>query len=43
VVAESGFHTAGQAGTWANRHLGKVPYTVQRRRVGVWENVDTST
>lgn len=38
-VVETGFNTEGQAGTWARRHLGKVAYTVQRRRVGVWENV----
>lgn len=39
VVLETGFNTAGQAGAWAESRLGKVAYTVQRRRVGVWENV----
>lgn len=38
-VVETGFNTAGQAEAWARRHLGKVAYVVQRRRVGVWENV----
>jgi hypothetical protein len=37
-VVETGFNTSGQARTWAKRNLGKVPYEVQRRRVGVWEN-----
>ncbi len=42
-VVETGFNTEGQAVTWAERRLGKVEYTVQRRRVGVWENADTIT
>lgn len=42
-VVETGFNTEGQAVTWAERHLGKVGYTVRRRRVGVWENTDTIT
>ena len=43
LVVETGFNTEGQAVTWAESQLGKVAYTVQRRRVGVWENVDTIT
>lgn len=39
VVLETGFNTAGQAAAWAESQLGKVAYTVQRRRVSVWENV----
>lgn len=38
-VVETGFNTEGQAAAWARRHLGKVAYSVQRRHVGVWENV----
>lgn len=43
VVVEAGFNTAGQAEAWAASQLGKVVYTIQRRRVGVWENVDAIT
>lgn len=38
-LAEGGFNTEGQAGAWAVANLGKVGYTVQRRRVGVWETI----
>ena len=38
-LAEGGFNTEGQAHSWAATHLGKVGYTVQRRRVGVWETI----
>lgn len=40
-VVETGFHTAGQARTWARGHLGNVGYEVRRRRVGTWETVPT--
>jgi hypothetical protein len=39
VVVETGFNTAGQARAWAAANLGNVAYSVQRRRVAVWENV----
>lgn len=39
-VVETGFNTEGQARSWADSQLGKVAYTVQRRRVGVWENTE---
>ncbi|MGC0237315.1 hypothetical protein [Arthrobacter sp. SD76] len=38
-LVEGGFNTQGQAQAWADENLGKVAYLVQRRRVGVWENV----
>ena len=38
-VAEAGFNTEGQAQAWADANLGKVEYVLQRRRVGVWENI----
>ena len=38
-VTEAGFNTQGQAQAWADANLGKVAYVIQRRRVGVWENV----
>lgn len=40
LVVETGFNTDGQAVTWAVSQLGKAAYTIQRRRVGVWENVE---
>lgn len=43
LVVETGFNTAGQAQAWAESQLGKVAYTVQRRRVGVWEAVKDFT
>lgn len=42
-VAEAGFNTQGQAQAWADANLGKVEYVIQRRRVGVWENVPNIT
>lgn len=42
IVLEAGFHTSGQARAWAVLNLGKEAYQVQRRRVGVWENVPDS-
>lgn len=38
-VLELGFNTEGQARAFAQANLGKDGYEVQRRRVGVWENV----
>jgi len=38
-VVEAGFNTEGQALAWADENLGKVAYAVQRRRVGVWEDI----
>lgn len=42
-VAEAGFNTQGQAQAWADTNLGNVEYVIQRRRVGVWEDVPDCT